>query len=60
MGHDDDRSLIIQQIVFQPGDGFHVQMVGGLVQQDDVGPREKELSKGNSGFLASGQGTDRL
>ena len=31
VGNDDDAAGIVGQIGFQPGDTFHVQMVGGLV-----------------------------
>ena len=35
MGHDEHGAVIVDQIGFQPGDGVHIQVVGGLVQKDD-------------------------
>ena len=58
VGHDDDRSFVVQQVIFKPGDAAHVQMVGGLVQKNDVGPGEQELAQGDAGLLASAQGGD--
>ena len=37
MGYDQDSTLIIGEIPFQPADRIHVQMVCGLIQQDDIG-----------------------
>ena len=36
VGHDENGAVIVGQVRFQPGDGVHVQMVGGLVQDEDV------------------------
>ena len=37
MGHRDDGAGILLQMVFEPGHAFRIQMVGGLVEQQDVG-----------------------
>ena len=37
MGHDEDGTREALQIVLQNGEGHHVQIVGRLVQQQDVG-----------------------
>ena len=34
--HKKQNTCPIRQIIFQPHDGFHIQMVGGLVQQKTV------------------------
>ena len=31
VGHHKDTAFIVDQISFQPLDGFHIQMVGGLI-----------------------------
>ena len=36
MGYDDHRILKVDQELLQPCDGVQVQMVGGLVQQQDI------------------------
>ena len=55
MGNDEHSPLIIQQIVFQPGDGRHVQMVGRLIQYYQIGFAKQKLSQGDTGFLSSGK-----
>ena len=44
MGDDDDASVVIGQIAFQSGDGVHVQVVGRLVQQNNIGLRQEKLA----------------
>ena len=39
MGDDQDRARIAAQVAFQPGDGLGVEMVGGLVEQQQLGLR---------------------
>ena len=58
MRYDKYGSRIIQKIGFQPGNGFHIQMVSGLVQKDDIRTGEKKAAKGHPGFLASGKSRD--
>ena len=41
VGNGDDHAGEVQQEVFQPVDGFDVQVVGGLVQHDDIGVAEE-------------------
>ncbi len=36
MGYDDHGAPVVEQVGLQPGDGGHVQMVGRLVQYDQV------------------------
>ena len=56
MGDHDHSTFVIQQISLQPGDGVHVQMVGGLVQDDQLRPLQKELAQSHPGLLAAGKG----
>ena len=53
VGDDDDRPGVVHQIGFQPRDGFHVQVVGRLVQKDDVRFGEQELTEGDARFLTA-------
>ena len=55
MGDNKNSSRIIQQIGFQPGNAFHIQVVGGLIQQENVRIGEQKLAQGNPGFLTAGK-----
>ena len=55
MGYDEHSSGIIEQIGFQPGDGIHIQVVGGLVQKDDIRMGKQKLSQSHTGLLAAGK-----
>ena len=45
MADGDDHAGEVQQEVLQPVDGLDIQVVGGLVQHDDVGVAEQRLGK---------------
>ena len=45
MADHQDKALVFHQEVLQPLDGLQVQMVGGLVQQNDVGLAEEGLGQ---------------
>ena len=60
MGHDQNRALIIQEIVFQPGDGRHVQMVRRLIQNDQIRPVKQKLTQSHPCFLTARQRTGLL
>ena len=45
MGHNDQRAGEVHQEILQPGNGLVVQVVGGLVQQQDVRVAEQRLSQ---------------
>ena len=47
MGDRNDHAGEVQQEVLQPVDSFDVQVVGRLVQHDDVGVAEERLGKQN-------------
>ncbi len=53
MGDEDDAALVFAQRVLQPLDGFGVEMVGGLVEQEDVGGVEQELAQRDAAALAA-------
>ena len=37
MGDDEHSSLVVQKIILKPSDRSHIQMVCGLVQDDEIG-----------------------
>ncbi len=45
VAHGNDHAGKVQQEVLQPVDGLDVQVVGGLVQHDDVGIAEERLGQ---------------
>ena len=45
MGNHDHRVFKVPQEALQPGDGLGVQMVGGLVQQQDIRIAEQRLGQ---------------
>ena len=53
--HHDDGALEVQQEVLQPVDGLNVQVVGGLVQQDDVRLAEQGLGQQHLHLFLGGQ-----
>ena len=60
MGYDQDRAPVIGQVGLQPADTVHIQMVGGLIQQNDGRLLQQELAQGDPGLLTAGQGGNRL
>ena len=55
MGDEDEGVFILLEISLQPLDVLHVQVVGGLVQQQDVGLFQQQLSQKNLGSLSAGE-----
>ena len=55
MGYNKYSSRIIQQISFQPGNAFHIQVVGRLIQKKDIRLGEKKFAQRHTGFLAAGK-----
>ncbi len=53
VGNEDKRILILVQVAFQPFDVLLVQVVGGLVQQQDVRLFQQELAQQYLGTLAA-------
>ncbi len=53
VGNEDDGAGEIGQLFFQPGDSRDVQVVGGLVQQQDVGLADQSLGQGHAAAPAS-------
>ena len=55
MRNDQHRSRIFHQKILQPGDGFDVQMVGRLVEQDDARIAEQRLREQHLDLFFRGQ-----
>ncbi len=54
MGDRDDRAGIILQMMFEPGHRFGVEMVGRLVEQQNVGLLQQQAAQGHTAALAAG------
>ncbi len=59
MGDDQDRALVVDQVLLQPGDGFGVEVVGRFVQQQHLGRFEQQLAQRHPALLAARQAVDR-
>ena len=55
MGDDQDRARIVAQVAFEPVDGLGVEMVGRLVEQQQVWLLEQEAAERNAAFFAAGK-----
>ena len=55
VGHGDDRALVLLQVLLQPVDGLGVQVVGGLVEQQDVGLLQQQAAQGHTAPLTTAQ-----
>ena len=55
VGDGDDRALVVAQVMFEPGHGLGVQVVGGLVEQQDVRLAEQEAGEGDAALFAAGE-----
>ena len=60
MGDDDDGADIVHQEILQPGDGGDIQMVGGFVEQDDVGLAEQGPGQQDFDLVPVGQAAHRF
>ena len=56
VGDDDDGAAVGGQKVLQPGDGVDIQVIGGLVEHEDIGPRHQRLGQQGAPFHAGGEG----
>ena len=55
MGDDQNGAGIIAQMPLEPGDGLGVEMVGRLVEQEQVGLIEQQLAERDAAALAAGE-----
>ena len=52
VGNDQDRALVGNEMLLQPGDGFRVKVVGRFVQEQHVGRFEQELAERHAAAFA--------
>ena len=45
---------VVDEVVGQPGDTFDVEVVGGLIEEQDIGVVDEELGQGEAAALATG------
>ena len=55
MGDEDDVAGIIDQMLFQPGDAFGVEMVGRLIEQQDVRLFQQQTGQRHAALFTAGQ-----
>ena len=60
MRHGDDCARVLLQVLLEPVDALGVEVVGGLVQQQDVGLLEQQAAQRHSPSLASAEGGNLL
>jgi len=58
VGDDQDRALVVDQVLLQPGDGFGVKVVGRFVQEEHVGLFEKQAAERDAAAFPARQGGD--
>ena len=58
MGDGDNRARVLLQVVLQPGDRFGVEVVGRLVEQEDIRLGEQEAGEGDAPPLAAAEHGD--
>ena len=59
-GSEEDHARELDHTVVESGDGFHVQVVGRLVQDQHIGSGDHHLGQHTADLLASGQNADSL
>ena len=55
MGHGHDGARVGVEVALEPLDGLGVEMVGGLVEEQQVGLLEQQLAQRDATALATGQ-----
>ena len=55
VGHGDDGARVLLQMPLQPGHRLRVEVVGGLVQQQQVGRRQQQAAEGHPPALTARQ-----
>jgi hypothetical protein len=60
VGDEDERAGVFEQALFEDLEGGDVEVVGGLVEQEDVGGFEHEFGDEDAGALAAAEPFDGL
>ncbi len=58
MGDRDDRPLVLGQVLLEPRHRLGVEVVGGLVEQQQVRRAQEQPAQGHAPALAAGEGAD--
>ncbi len=58
MRHGDDRAGVFLEMALQPGDGLGVEVVGRLVEQEDVRLTQQQAAEGDATAFAAGENGD--
>ncbi len=53
MRDEHDAAGILDEIALEPGDALGIEMVGGLVEQEDVGLGKQQLAERDAPLLAA-------
>ncbi len=59
MGNNDCRAIPLCQITFQPFDSFDIEMIGRLVEQQQIGVRQQETRQMRTRTLTAGEMIER-
>ncbi len=58
VGDGDDGALVAGQVLLEPEHGLGVEVVGGLVQEEEVGGLQEQLAQGDAAALTTGEVLD--
>ena len=58
MADDQQRAIPGAQHIFQPLNRFHVEVIGRLIEDEQIGPFEQEPGEQGAGLLAAAQLTE--
>ncbi len=53
MGDGNDGAFVVAQMMFEPCYGFGVEVVGGLVEQENIGFGEQEAGEGDAALFSA-------
>ena len=59
MGYDEQCALVPLEVILQPDQGLEVQMVGGLVQDQQFRFLQQQLAESQTGLFTAGQRRDQ-
>ena len=58
VGDEEDGTGEVAEVIFEPDDGFGIEVVGGFVEQEDVWLGDEGAGEGDAAFFATGEGVD--
>ncbi len=58
--HGDDRALVLLQVLLQPLHGFGIEVIGRLVEQQNVRLLDHEAAEGHAALFTAGEHADLL